>query len=199
MPKSHPTKALLIETAVNLIDEFGPQGFTVDVLLERSKISKGSLYHHFSDFGDVIEQAQVARFGRSVDEDADLLVRALSSASSQEELFARIEAMILNSTSPERVRVRLNRAAIIGAASHSEKFAKALSVEQQRLTDAFTDLIHELQNRGWVNANVNQQAAATFIQAYSLGYVLNDITSNPIESSEWAALVTSVIRSTFGQ
>jgi AcrR family transcriptional regulator len=76
----HPTKTKLIETAVSLIDEFGPIGFTVDALLERSSISKGSLYHHFVDFSDVIEQAQVIRFSRYIDEDIKALFEMLSSA-----------------------------------------------------------------------------------------------------------------------
>ena len=65
----HPTKTRLIETTVALISEFGPQGFTVDQLLDTSKISKGSLYHHFEDFHDVIIAAQVERFALYVEED----------------------------------------------------------------------------------------------------------------------------------
>lgn len=198
MTKSHPTKDLLIETAVNLIDEFGPQGFTVDVLLEKSKISKGSLYHHFTDFGDVIEQAQVVRFGRSVDEDANQLVAALTSATTKEEMFERADLLISSSGDESRSKIRLNRAAIIGAAAHSEKFAAALALEQQRLTDAFADMIHELQNRGWVKEGVNPQAASLFIQAYSFGYVLNEITATPIDNETWKNFVSSVIRFTFG-
>lgn len=197
MPKSHPTKELLIETAVQLIDEFGPQGFTVDVLLEKSKISKGSLYHHFTDFGDVIEQAQVARFGRSVDEDAEQLVALLMSSTSLDDMFSKIHLLVSNATGESRAKVRLDRAAVIGGARHSEKFAQALSVEQQRLTDAFADLIHELQNRGWISQQVDPRAAGTFIQAYSLGYVLNDITASPISSDAWTQIVESVIRSLF--
>ena len=71
---THPTKRHLIETATALIEEHGAQGFTVEQLLEMSHISKGSLYHHFHDFSDVIEQAQVARFSRYVDQDVVALV-----------------------------------------------------------------------------------------------------------------------------
>ena len=74
----------MLETAVSLIDEFGPIGFTVDALLDRSGISKGSLYHHFVDFSDVIEQAQVIRFSRYIDEDIKALFEMLSSTSLEE-------------------------------------------------------------------------------------------------------------------
>lgn len=198
MSKSHPTKELLIQTAVDLIDEFGPQGFTVDVLLDKSKISKGSLYHHFTDFGDVIENAQVARFARSVDEDAAQLIALLMSATSAEDMFSKAHLIVSSAANPTRAKVRLDRAAIIGAARHSEKFAQALSLEQERLTVAFADMVHELQNRGWISQNVDPRAAATFIQAYSLGYVLNDITANPISGDAWTKVVEGAIRTIFG-
>lgn len=198
MSKSHPTKELLIQTAIDLIDEFGPQGFTVDVLLDKSKISKGSLYHHFADFGDVIEHAQVARFARSVDEDAAQLIALLMSSTSADDMFSKTHLIVTRAASPERSKVRLDRAAIIGGARHSEKFAKALSLEQQRLTDAFADMVHELQNRGWISQTVDPRAAATFIQAYSLGFVLNDISAEPIASEAWTAVVEGAIRAVFG-
>lgn len=197
MPKTHPTKELLIQTAIDLIDEFGPQGFTVDVLLEKSKISKGSLYHHFADFGDVIEHAQVERFARSVDEDAKQLVGLLMSSTSAEDLLSKTHLIVSSATNPERAKVRLDRAAIIGGARHSAKFAEALSLEQERLTIAFADMIHELQNRGWVAQDVDPRAAATFIQAYSLGFVLNDISADPITTDAWSKVVESAIRAIF--
>jgi AcrR family transcriptional regulator len=195
---THPTKTHLIETAVALIDEHGAHGFTVDGLLEKSKISKGSLYHHFSDFGDVIEQAQIVRFARSVDEDAALLISILSSSTSVDDLFSRIELILTATTQPERSQSRLDRAAIIGTARHSTKFAQALSVEQQRLTTAFADMIHEIQNRGWIRNDIDPQVIATFIQAYSLGYVLNDITAEPVSGEAWKKTVAHIIRAAFG-
>lgn len=198
VPSTHPTKSLLIETAVALIDEHGAHGFTVDGLLEKSKISKGSLYHHFSDFGDVIEQAQIIRFARAVDEDATQLISVLKSATSVDDLMARIELIVRATTQPERSRTRLDRAAIIGTAGHSEKFAEALSIEQQRLTTAFADMIHELQNRGWIRIDVEPQVVATFLQAYSLGYVLNDISAEPVAAEAWIQMIVQMVRASFG-
>lgn len=197
MAATHPTKTLLIETAVGLIDEFGPQGFTVDLLLETSKISKGSLYHHFENFDDVIEQAQVTRFARSVDVDINQLTQLLKATNSREELFERLSDIVKNATLPERRNVRLNRSLIIGHANHSVKYARALAVEQQRLTDAFTDLIRELQERGWVDATVDPIAGATFLQAYTLGFVLNDITQNPISDEAWQQFILNMLRKSF--
>ena len=193
----HPTKGLLLETAVNLIDEFGPQGFTVEALLETSKISKGSLYHHFHDFSDVIEQAQVARFSRYVDQDIALLVGLLKSATSREDLESKFALIVQAAGMPGRDIARADRAAILGMARHSKKFAEGLAFEQQRITDVLTDIAREMQERGWINKELDAAVVATFVQAYSLGFILNDITSNPISIEQWSAFISFMLGKIF--
>ena len=189
----HPTKQLLLDTAISLIDEFGPQGFTVDNLLDASRISKGSLYHHFEDFHDVIEQAQVARFARYVDEDIRQLTGLLTSASSRDELGQRFAEVIMASASSGRAEARADRAAIVGLSRHSKKFADSLALEQQRLTDSLADVAREMQQRGWINESLDVYALATFVQAYSLGLVLNDVTEKPLSAEQWASFVATVL------
>ena len=185
----HPTKTLLLETAVSLIDEFGPQGFTVETLLETSKISKGSLYHHFHDFSDVIEQAQVARFSRYVDEDIDLL----RSSTSRDDLQKKFALIVQGAGMPGRDVARADRAAILGMARHSKKFAEGLALEQQRVTDVLADIAREMQERGWINKDIDGAVVATFVQAYSMGFVLNDNTTNPISIEQWSSFISMML------
>ncbi|MGA0118669.1 MAG: TetR/AcrR family transcriptional regulator [Ilumatobacteraceae bacterium] len=192
----HPTKQLLLDTAISLIDEFGPQGFTVDNLLDASKISKGSLYHHFEDFHDVIEQAQVARFARFVDEDIVVLTVLLSTSTSREDLGQRFAEVVQSSAAPGRAEARADRASIVGLSRHSKKFADALAVEQQRLTDSLADLAREMQERGWIAKDLDVVVLATFVQAYSLGVVLNDVTEKPISVDRWATFIGRVLSQT---
>jgi AcrR family transcriptional regulator len=189
----HPTKGLLLETAISLIDEFGPQGFTVENLLETSKISKGSLYHHFHDFSDVIEQAQVARFSRYVDQDIMLLVGLLKSATSRDDLESKFALIVQGAGMPGRDASRADRAAILGMARHSKKFAEGLAVEQQRVTDVLADIAREMQERGWINKELDAGVLAVFVQAYSMGFVLNDITTNPISIDQWSSFISSML------
>ena len=193
----HPTKGLLQETAINLIDEFGPQGFTVETLLETSKISKGSLYHHYHDFSDVIEQAQVARFSRYVDEDIMLLVGLLKSAPAREDLESKFAMIVQGAGLPGRDASRADRAAILGMARHSKKLADGLAVEQQRVTDVLADIAREMQERGWINRELDAAVVATFVQAYSMGFVLNDITASPISIERWSSFISFMLGKIF--
>lgn len=191
----HPTKELLLETAVTLIDRSGPHGFTVEELLETSGISKGSMYHHFEDFNDVIESAQLVRFSRHVDEDSAAIARVMVRVNSREEMLVAVRAITESGFGPERAAARKDRAAIIGQARHSEKFAALLAREQERLTASLVDVARELQERGLLSRDINLRVLATFIQAYAFGRVLDDISENRLDDAEWGQMIDRVIQS----
>ena len=190
----HPTKELLLETAVTLIDRSGPHGFTVEELLETSGISKGSMYHHFEDFNDVIESAQLTRYSRYVDEDSATIARALARVSSQDQMFDAFRAITAGAGTPERAASRADRAAIIGQARHSPKFAELLAAEQERLTMSLADVARELQERGFVRADADPRILAAFVQAYAFGRVLDDQSQHPVDGDAWVDLIDTVLR-----
>ena len=65
--KVHPTRLKLIEAVLTLRKSHTYEDITVEQVLDVSGISRGSLYHHFSDFFDLIEAAEIVRFTKYVD------------------------------------------------------------------------------------------------------------------------------------
>lgn len=191
--KVHPTKRLLLETAIDLIDEFGPQGFTVEKVLETSGISKGSLYHHYVDFDDLIDQAQIVRYGRAVDEDLTHIIEAIRKSKSRDDFLSRVKGIVDYASSENRVRDRSNRALILGSSWGKPEFRRALGEEQKRLTDAFVDLQREMAERGWIKPKFSPVAIATFIQAYAFGRLIDDVLDERVDTDEWGELVAAVI------
>lgn len=189
----HPTKALLLETAVALIDERGPQGFTVDELLDTSGISKGSMYHHFEDFNDVIESAEVFRFARFVDEDIRAIVAVMRTVTSREEMFDRFRRITEVASSPMRASSRADRAMIIGLASRSPRLARALAAEQDRLTDALADIAREFQERGFLASHTDPRVIAVFVQAYSFGRAIDDIAATKVSPEGWNEMISRIV------
>ena len=189
----HPTKALLLETAVALIDEHGPQGFTVDELLDTSGISKGSMYHHFEDFTDVIESAEVFRFARFVDEDIRAIVAVMRTVSSREEMFERFRRITEVASAPVRAASRADRAMIIGLSSRSPQLAGALAAEQDRLTDALADIAREFQERGFLKGAIDPRVIAVFVQAYSFGRSVDDIAATKVSPEGWNGLIAAIV------
>jgi len=190
----HPTKVRLTEAAASLIDEFGSQGFTVEQLLEASNISKGSLYHHFEDFHDVIMLAQVQRFARYVEEDIEALTRVLLAASSREDMFDRLDLISRATHDAARSVRRADRIEILAGARHSEKMKTALAPTQAHLTGAIADLVREMKAKGFVSEDLDATAVAVFIQAYSLGLIVNDVSSEPIDMDQWHAMISRMVR-----
>ena len=63
----HPTKEALINVVLDLLKTESLVEVHSEEVLHKSGISKGSMYHHFEDFQDLLEQAQVRRYGAFVD------------------------------------------------------------------------------------------------------------------------------------
>ncbi len=76
MPYSnlHPTAALLCKTVEQMLSEKKPDLITAEEVLEKSGISKGSLYHHFEDLSDLIETTLIIRYAHWI----DLSIRSMS-------------------------------------------------------------------------------------------------------------------------
>jgi len=198
MSRSHPTKLTLISTVVDLLDEKVPEDIRSEDVLERSGISKGSLYHHFKDFSDLINAALVLRFAREVDFNIEIISKTLIHARTEEELFQGI-AQVSNATQKtESKGIRFERARVLALSEGNPKMAKELAQEQDRLTEAVIDLIQESINKGFIKADINPRAAAVFVQAYSLGKVVDDIAGVRVDHDEYMKLIDYVLRSSFG-
>jgi AcrR family transcriptional regulator len=193
----HPTRERLLLTTVELMDTENPEKVGVEMVLEKSGISKGSLYHHFEDFPALVEAALVYRFHRVVDSSIALMANTVATATTREEFFADMEKVTAITHSREMTAIRFERARALGHAGTSERFREALGVEQQRLTLAFADLVREAQNQGWVTTDIDPLATAVFIQAYTIGKLIDEVTAEPVDEQEWLKLIHRMVERTF--
>lgn len=199
MPQSlHPTKSHLIETAVALLEDKLPHEIAVDEILEKSGISKGSLYHHFEDLAALLESAQVARYADWVDRSMELIIKIISQAKSKEALFEGLKKMTLLTQSANFKNFRYERARTIGNSQGHERFQRLLAVEQERLTAGLTDIIREVIEKGYFNKNLNPHVFAVFIQSYTLGKIVDDVVTNPLDPNDWDDFINHMVfRSVF--
>lgn len=190
---SHPTRERLIATMVGLLDGDDPEHITADQVLTLSNISKGSLYHHFADFEELLEAALIRRFSQNVDLSVDALLSIVANSHNRNEFVSQLGALTADQQNPNRSRFRLERARAAGMTFSSARFHDALGVEQQRLTDAFADVIIEAQNRGWIEPTLDPRAVAVFIQAFTLGRVVDDIAPEKVDPDAWVRLIMRVV------
>ena len=187
--KEHPTKRALIDTVVSMLETTPVESVTCDAVLDASGISRGSLYHHFDDYPDLLEHAAASRFARYVDESIVAIRSLVESVHSAAELRAAMAAFNRSLQGPERVHNRFDRTIALANAARSPRFRVRLGEEQERLTGAFVGLIREGQRKGWVVPEIDPRAMAVLIQAYTLGRVVDDITVTHFDTEAWLALL----------
>jgi AcrR family transcriptional regulator len=190
------TRAKLLQTAVEMLDELQEKEVTAAEILRRTGIARGSLYHFWDTIGDLIEEAYLVRYSRFVEKSGGVIRQLLEECKTKEQFYAGLARVTELTQDPDRKANRYERARILGMAEKNEKFRKALGQVQQGLTDEFTEQFREVQNRGWFNKDFDPRAAAVLIQAYTLGKILDDVVENPMNSLSWNDLIGLIVART---
>ena len=191
----HPTAQKLMDAVSSMLDSQDPNDVLVDDVLKLSGVSRGSLYHHFGDFPGLVEATLLSRFSINEDADAAALEKIANEAISKEDYWQRIRSLSAITQIPERASVRSERARLISLAASGGAFADALSAEQDRLTSAMAFGIQTAQEKGWVKPTLSPRAIAVFLQAYSLGRAVDDISRQKLSNNEWVLIVESALSS----
>lgn len=193
----HPTKRLLIETTAELMAETPSRKITAEQVLERSHVSKGSLYHHFQDLADLVEAAQVERFSQYVDQTIAALSGVFSDTTDLETARARFHAVI-NIRQPDNAqRLRIERMEAAVLANYDERIRVRLSREQARLTNEWAHLYNIALQRGWANPNLDPVSVSIMMQATIAGRIVDDISDVHVDHSKWVALVQYLVDEIF--
>lgn len=195
--KIHPTKALLVSTTVNLLSTKLPGEIAVDEILEASGISKGSLYHHFEDLGELLEAAQVEIYSAWVDRSVEALVAMIAKVKTREDIVNGLKIVTRFTQDKKYSHTRFQRARAIAAAEHNPRFRRRLAEEQTRLTDALIDLINEARNKGLYAKDFDAHAGAVLVQAYTLGMIVDDFVENQMDPEAWYDLIDKVVDKVF--
>jgi AcrR family transcriptional regulator len=194
----HPTEAKLLEAAVALLEEHALETVTAGMVLRRSGVSKGSLYHHYADFSDLIENALTAIFTKSVDQNIVTITELVINSSTKDECFRRLLQVTRDTQQRALFGVRARRAGVLAMCASNARLATKVADAQTRLTKTYGDLFALLQERDWMSSDFDPQAASILIQAYTVGKIFDDISTDPVEPQKWIALIESILIKVFG-
>jgi AcrR family transcriptional regulator len=189
----HPTKKSLVDAACELLEGLRADEIQVDEVLQHSGISKGSLYHHFEDFAELIETALVTRFVIGADRDLAYLTTIFETSTSQNDLLAKLEIVTERTQSEANKARRFERAEVLARSQRNPRLQTLLAREQQRVTNEFTELVKLGQQKEWLRQGISASAVAVLIQAYTLGRLIDDIAEHPIQASDWNSLINEVL------
>lgn len=190
---THPTKQALIDTTLRLLETTPVEQLTCDEVLNASGISRGSLYHHFDDYPDLVEHALAVRFASQVDASITAIAGLLHNATGRDDLLARLAELSRLTQRRDRMEHRTQRVVAFAGASHSPRFRAVLAEQQQRLTDAQAELVEHAQELGWIRKELDPQVVAVFVQAYTLGRIVDDFSVEPMDEEGWNRLIIDVL------
>lgn len=192
------TKQHLIRATSELMDEVSLEEISAAMVLERAGASKSSMYHFFEDFSDLLEETFIVRFAASVKASDIAIKEIIEKSTTQDGFFKAIEAVTKSSQARENSATRFQRARMLARSERHDRFRKSLGEIQEKLTDSLAEAFEMAQQKGFVNKDFYPRTGAVFIQAYTLGKVVDDITPNHIVDKDWEKLIGRVLREIFG-
>ncbi len=196
-PAVHATKKKLLATVMALMAELPLEAITADHVLKHSGVSKGSLYHHYADFSELIEEGLVQEMAIGIDQKLAQMALLTQHATSSNTFLDGLHALIADSQSQAQQHTRRRMARILAHAENNDRLAKAWATQQQRLTDGYAALLATCQDKGWLSPAVEPHAAAVLIQALGLGQVIDDGSAMPMGPALWNNTLQQLVKSLF--
>lgn len=195
--KLHPTRQRLIDSTLALLASHHPDSLSVEMVLTHSGVSKGSLYHHFEDFQDLVEDALVVLFVDSVDSNAQAIQDVVHNSPDKPTFLDGLARVTRETQSDETRAVRFRRTRMLALSEGRPRLMRKMTLEQARLTQGYESLFRESQAKGWLNNDFDPRAAAVFIQAYTIGKIVDDVTTEPMDQAAWDSLIMKIVFNVF--
>jgi AcrR family transcriptional regulator len=181
----HPNAQKLLDTTVELLNETQIERINLSTVLQRSGVSNGSLYHHFEDFQDLLEQAIVQRFTKGLNESHAAIAKLLDIT--DETVFRdRVKAIVFAFHDQNRRPFRMARLETLGALMSRPRLAERIGRAQFESNMKQAGYLAELQQRGWLRSDIDAAVISTFMTSTFLGRVVDDIASEQIDPNEWS-------------
>ena len=198
MHNLHETKQHLIQATSELMDIHAIEDISAAMVLQRAGASKSSMYHFFDDFNDLLEETYLLRFRESIGASITVIDKIIKSSNTKEEFFLGLDRLTASTQARDKAALRFSRARMFGRSERQEKFKNSLGELQQQLTDSLTEAFELAQDKGFLNKKFEARTGAVFIQAYTLGRIVDDVTDNHMNDQDWEKLISRIAREVLG-
>ena len=191
--RKKPDLDAIIEVAIELVLRHGDSGFRIEELIERTGISKSSLYLHFGDRDGLVGLALSTVFLRDIRnnvDDAAVLLADVKNRKQMEEAIPQLVELALNT--PDAARWQ--RVMVLASARNRPEMMKRVSEGQTMVNTAIEELVRGLQNSGAVRIDLDAREIGVLIQTAIIGRIFRDIDSEITaeDLDKWRAILVSV-------
>lgn len=191
--RKKPDLDAIIEVAIELVLRHGDSGFRIEELIERTGISKSSLYLHFGDRDRLVGLALSTAFLRDIRnnvDDAAVLLADVKNRKQMEEAIPQLVELALNTPDVSRWQ----RVMVLASARNRPEMMKRVSEGQTMVNTAIEELVRGLQNSGVVRIDLDAREIGVLIQTAIIGRIFRDIDSEITaeDLDKWRAILVSV-------
>ena len=194
-PRKTPNLAEIIAVTTELLLQHGEGGFRIEDVIERTGVSKSSLYLHFGDRDGLIGTAYAELFTVDTNRNIAQAIEAFGSVETGEQLEVLLP-LLVETLMQTPWNVRWNRIDVLSAARYRPDFLARIVEAQTRMNSALEQVLVTQQELGNVRNDMSAREMAVLIQGVSFGRLFRDIDSKLDRDNlkEWAHLTLEVYR-----
>ena len=179
------TMSRIMDFALAEFNEVGPDDFNLDRVLEKSGVSRSSVYHHFGGRHGVIAAVEAKLVENDVDLNNIGLREFVNIATSAAEILAVIRMEIAAGSKSEDKETRQRRARTFVAAQRSEFLYEVLQTKQREATEYLSETLQIATARGLIQPRVPEMAIAQLMLSLLFGRILVDLVDSENGDPLW--------------
>ena len=179
------TRQRLIEAAITMMEQGGESAVRIKTVAAMAHITEPSVYHFFGSRAGLIEAAQIERFHRSQHDVVGVFASMIRDCTSQEQFFEIVREVLLGTYSDSRAPFRSIRAEIIGSAQSRSALREVVVEAQEAVHAALAEQIEFAKAKGWVRADLDSIAFATWITSLNNGRAVVDLGPKSTVGDAW--------------
>jgi AcrR family transcriptional regulator len=167
---------------------------TSDQVLQSSGVSKGSMYHFFNDFDELLEVTQAERFNNWANALIQFVAQEFDKAQDRESFISALEQVLSNNCCDNLKITHSELSRTLGFALGNNRFSHNIIEIKERVKFSILNILNESLDRALPGYNaINAQNLALFIETWIFGRIAGDFYRNPINEAEWKELTASLV------
>ena len=184
----HPTAQKLVDTVIGMLEETSYDNIKSENVLHRSGISRGPMYHHFENFEDLIETAQVQLYARYAGGVIVAIQEVVARQSDPWKARKEIGILVHLKTNLASKRVRWQCLGVLHNAASVKSFRFKLWETQEVINQEWIKTYEICLQRGWADPSRDPRVFAYMMQSFILGRVYDDIAPIKVEQEDWVQI-----------
>lgn len=195
--RAHDTIDTVLAATNKAMAQGGESAVRVQEISESTKVSIGSIYHHFGDRDGLIRAAYVQTFRLTIQKDIERVKKFMTKMTSAKEMAEHYDEMLAFLNHHFEQFPARDRANTIGSTTGRPLLRDAVVAVQTELTTGLTEVMQLLKDRGILKEHLDPRAAAVMTLGMLHGRVIAEFDSTPVKNEDWNASMLTAFSGLF--